>query len=72
MAVIRGGAMSANLTDSARELGDEFGQVVRPHDISDLFYKRLLEDRQYPILGGRRLIRRDYLPAFVVALQGAA
>jgi hypothetical protein len=72
MAVIRGGAMSANLTvsDAARELSDELGHVVRPRDISDLFYRRLLEDRHCPILGGRRLIPRDYLPAIVVALQG--
>ena len=49
--------MNLTVSDPARELSDEFGQVVRPRDITDLFYKRVLEDRRCPILGGRRLIK---------------
>ena len=41
---------------AARELG------AAPKDISDLFYKRDLDDSCAPIIGERRLIPRDYLP----------
>ena len=34
---------------------------VRPRDISDLFYQRVLDGTRCPIVGGRRLIPRDYV-----------
>jgi len=56
--------MSGYLTvsDVARELGGRFGVVIRPRDVSDLFYTRVLEDASCPILGGRRVIAREFLP----------
>ena len=45
---------------SVSEAAREFG--VRPREISDLFYQRVLSDDQCPIVGGRRLIPLDYLP----------
>ena len=50
-------------SDIARELSDRLGAVVRPRDISDLFYRRELADQACPIVGGRRLIPRSLLPA---------
>jgi hypothetical protein len=46
----------------ARELTQSLGREVRPHDISTLFYGRQLSDDRCPIVGGRRMIPRDYLP----------
>ena len=34
---------------------------VRPRDVSDLFYARILDDVRCPIVAGRRLIPADYL-----------
>jgi hypothetical protein len=42
---------------------------ARPKDISDLFYQRKLEDTRCPIVGGRRLIPEDYVPAIEVILR---
>ena len=44
------------------ELSRRVGQEVLPRAISDLFYNRVLSDERCPILGGRRLIPRDYVP----------
>ena len=51
------------VSDVARRLG------VRPRDISDLFYQRLLRDDSCPIVGGRRLIPRTYVPVIEAALR---
>ena len=51
------------------DAGRRFG--VPPRDISDLFYARKLDDRRCPIIGGRRLIPADYLPAVEDALRQA-
>ncbi len=48
--------------DLARDIGERIGREVPPRVISDLFYKRVLSDERCPILGGRRLIPRDYIP----------
>jgi hypothetical protein len=53
------------VSEVARQLG------VRPRDISDLFYQRLLDDQRCPIVGGRRLIPEDYIPAIAEALESA-
>jgi hypothetical protein len=42
---------------------------VPPRMISDLFYARKLDDQRCPIVGGRRLIPEDYLPAIAAALR---
>ena len=42
---------------------------VRPRDISDLFYRRLLSDAVCPVVGGRRLIPSHYVPVVVEALR---
>jgi hypothetical protein len=42
---------------------------ARPKDISDLFYQRRLDDRRCPVVGGRRLIPEDYIPAIEQVLR---
>ena len=42
-----------------------------PKDISDLFYRRKLDVRRCPVLGGRRLIPDNYLPDVEAALRAA-
>jgi hypothetical protein len=54
------------VSDVARHLG------VRPRDVSNLFYQRRLDDQRCPVVGGRRLIPPDYLPAIEAALRGLA
>lgn len=57
----------------ARQVSEETGVVVPPHLISTLFYKRRLDDKRCPVVGGHRLIPSDYIPAIKQALrdQGA-
>jgi hypothetical protein len=42
---------------------------VRPRDISDLFYGRVLDDRKCPVVAGRRCIPEDYLSDVEAALR---
>jgi hypothetical protein len=58
------------VSEAARTLTAQLGEVVRPRAISELFYRRLLEDSRCPIVGGRRLIPPDYLPTIADALKG--
>jgi len=44
---------------------------ARPKDISDLLYRRKLDDSRCPIVGGRRLIPEDYLPEIERVLREA-
>jgi hypothetical protein len=44
---------------------------ARPKDISDLLYRRRLDDARCPIVGGRRLIPLDYLPEVERVLRDA-
>jgi hypothetical protein len=69
--VIRGSIMTDTMivSEVARELTDRFGVVVRPRAITNLFYQRLLSDDRCPILGGRRVIARDYLPVIEGVLR---
>jgi hypothetical protein len=53
-----------NVSEVARMVG-----ARRPKDISDLFYQRKLDDRRCPVVGGRRLIPADYVPAIEAALR---
>lgn len=57
------------VSEAARTLSAQMGEVVRPRDISELFYRRRLEDERCPIVGGRRLIPRDYLSTIASALK---
>ena len=45
---------------SVSEAARKFG--AKPKQISDLLYHRVLRDDLCPIVGGRRLIPRSYLP----------
>ena len=54
---------------AADELTEQLGQTVRPRWITDLFYQRELRDDFCPIVGGRRLIPRIYLPMIEAALR---
>jgi hypothetical protein len=49
------------------ELARQYG--VRPRDISDLFYRRVLDDALCPIVAGRRLIPAGYVPTIEAALR---
>lgn len=55
-----------SVSEAARELG------AKPKQISDLLYQRELRDDLCPIVAGRRLIPRSYLPtvASVLAERG--
>jgi hypothetical protein len=57
------------VSDVARALGEKYRRVVRPRDISDLFYRRELREDVCPIVGGRRLIPPEYLGAIETCLQ---
>ena len=63
--------MSSQITvsDVTRKLREEFGVDVPPRSISDLFYSRELDDRQCPVVGGRRLIPTSYLPTIVQVVR---
>jgi hypothetical protein len=54
------------VSEVARQMG------VPPRVISDLFYRRRLDDARCPILGGRRLIPSDYLSEVERVLRGAS
>jgi hypothetical protein len=53
------------VSEAAREL------AVAPRLISDLFYRRLLDDAAAPIVGGRRIIPRTYLDNIRAVLSQA-
>ncbi len=53
----------------ARVLSDRLGLDVRPPDITNLYYRRLLPGVDCPIVGGRRLIPLDQLPAIEAKLR---
>lgn len=46
----------------AREISRRTGHTIPPHTISNLFYRRQLDDLRCPIVGRSRLIPEDYLP----------
>lgn len=57
------------VSEAARALEIDMGIRVCPRDISTLFYQRELRDDLCPIVGGRRLIPRGYLPQIGNALR---
>ena len=50
------------VSEAARELSVRHGCIVSPKTLTDLFYRRDLDDIYCPIVGGRRLIPPDFLP----------
>ena len=60
---------SLTVSAAARQLTCETGITIAPPLISTLFYKRRLDDSRCPVVGGRRLIPSDYLPAIRQALH---
>ena len=57
------------VSSAARAVADQTGVDLPPRAISDLFYLRVLDDRRCPIVGGRRLIPRTYLPTIIEVLR---
>jgi hypothetical protein len=57
------------VSEAARQLTHSCGAVISPKVISDLFYRRILDDTACPIVGGRRLIPGDYVPVIERALR---
>ena len=53
---------SLTVSETARHLSRECGCTVSPQHLSNLFYKRYLDDARCPIIGRSRLIPVDYLP----------
>ena len=49
------------VSEAARELTIRHGAVVSPKTLTDLFYRRELDDIYCPIVGGRRLIPEDFM-----------
>ena len=58
-----------SVSEIVQEIEAQLGVEVSPRVISDLLYQRKLDIRKCPVLGGRRLIPRSYLPAIVDALR---
>ena len=60
---------SLTVSETARRLSRETGQTVSPQDISNLFYKRHLDDERCPVVGRFRLIPEEYLPTIERVLR---
>ena len=58
-----------SVSDAAREIADREGCNVAPHLISNLFYRRHLDNDRCPIVGRARLIPVDYIPEIVAELR---
>ena len=54
---------SFTVSETARHFSRKTGETISPQDLSNLFYKRHLDDERCPIVGRIRLIPEDYLPA---------
>jgi hypothetical protein len=52
---------------SVGEAADELS--VRPRLLSDMFYGRQLNTERCPVVAGRRLIPRDYLPEIAEVIR---
>lgn len=58
------------MTDELFTVSDAANMLnVRPRIISDLFYQRTLDGKRCPLIGGRRLIPKGYLPVIKAAIQ---
>lgn len=54
---------------AARELSAVLGLDVSPRLLTELFYRGELSDRRCPVIGGRRVIPRDYMDTIVSVLR---
>jgi hypothetical protein len=52
-----------SVTETSRELASEFGLSVSPHELSNLIYRRVLGPDMAHMIGGRRMLSRESLPA---------
>lgn len=57
------------VSEAARVLGAKHGIVIAPKILTDLFYRRDLDDSDCPIVGGRRLIPADYMAVLESVLR---
>jgi len=57
------------VSEAARELTVRHGIVITPKTLTDLFYRRELDDVYCPIVGGRRLIPEDFLTTVEIVLR---
>jgi len=58
-----------SVSGAARQISDQTGCTISPHQISNLFYRGQLDDERCPIVGRARLIPADYIPAIVAELR---
>jgi hypothetical protein len=58
-----------SVSEAAEQLERRHGVVVPPRVLSDLIYQRILPVDHCPIVGGRRLIPMDLLPAIEAKLR---
>ena len=61
LAIIFRGGMSAFRAELSKLFREITGQTVYPHEISNLFYKRHLDDDRCPVVGRCRLIPDNYV-----------
>jgi len=57
------------ISQVARYLSRETGCTISPQALSNLFYRRFLDDIRCPVVGNHRLIPEDYLPAILQVLR---
>lgn len=50
------------VSEVAREISRDEGVIIAPHVISNLFYRRQLDDARCPVVNRVRLIPPDYVP----------
>jgi hypothetical protein len=60
---------SHNVSAAARIISESVGEEVSPKQLTDLFYRRLLDVNRCPIVGDRRMIPADYLPQIIEVLR---
>jgi len=56
---------------SVGQVAKAIGGGARPCDITNLFYKGRLREDLCPILGGRRMVPREYVAQIAAALRRA-
>lgn len=54
----------------AKVVSQRLGRDVSPREITDLFYRRIMPDEMGPVVGGRRLIRREAVDLIILLLGG--
>lgn len=57
------------VSELARRLSEKYGVQVSPRQISDLFYRRILDDALAPVVGRQRLISPADVPTIEAELK---